>query len=157
MLFLGFFERELGIVTPHNVHRQKIITKLKSQLSPWFDSAANHREQQLQSLANAIRTVDKFQGSARSFIIGTIGISLPSRLEEDESFLYQRNRFNVMISRPKDRLLLICSDNFIQHVPKSEGAAQLLQGIRRIQNTLLPYQQQVTWNGEALSLHYDNM
>ena len=120
-----FFEEEIGVVTPHNLHRQKIGAKIKEKLSAL-------KEEDKIWIDNAVRTVDKFQGSDRSCILASMGVSLRSRLQEEEGFLYQVNRFNVTISRPKYRLVFFCSQNFLHHIPKTEEGVQMMQGIKRI-------------------------
>ena len=62
-------------------------------------------------LDSNIYSVEEFQGSDRSFIIGTIGVSSQDQLLS-EQFLYDLNRFNVLISRAKHKMLSVLKNAF---------------------------------------------
>ena len=64
-------------------------------------------------LKKAIVSVEKFQGSDRSLIIATMGISDNDQLAAEEEFIYDLNRFNVLTSRAKSKVILLCSRNFL--------------------------------------------
>ena len=46
-----------------------------------------------------------------------MGVSAKDQLSAEESFIYGLNRFNVLTSRAKQKLLLLCSRNFLSHIP----------------------------------------
>ncbi|MEC7984251.1 MAG: AAA domain-containing protein, partial [Myxococcota bacterium] len=140
-----FFEEEVGVVTPHNLHRQKITTKIKARLS--LPQESN------KWIANAVRTVDKFQGSDRSCMIASMGVSLRSRLKEEERFLYQINRFNVTISRPKFRLVFFCSQNFLHYIPQTEEGVRMMRGLKRILHHQLGHEYRSEYNGNILQIN----
>ena len=121
-LLQHFWMNEVGVVSPHNAHgaliKEEIHTLMIASLSPHGDLLSD-------LLKNSVVSVEKFQGDSRRFIIGSIGVSAEDRLSSEETFLYNSNRINVLMSRPKDKLLLICSQTFIDYVGYREEVQQM--------------------------------
>jgi hypothetical protein len=73
--------------------------------------------------------VEKFQGSDRELIIASIGLSDIDQLKAEEEFIYDLNRFNVLTSRAKHKIILLCSEKFLDFIPHNriimEQAAQI--------------------------------
>ncbi|MCH8905749.1 MAG: AAA family ATPase [Candidatus Heimdallarchaeota archaeon] len=112
-----FWQETIGIVAPHNAHGSSIINQLHQRV---IGMDLNQIEpEELQSLlSDSIYTVEKFQGSEREIIVGTIGVSDVDQLRFEEEFIFDRNRLNVLVTRAKHKLIFICSQNFLQHVPQ---------------------------------------
>ena len=127
-----FWKEEIGVVSPHNAHGRLIIRsvfqefqnedRVCSQLPP---------EELMDVIESTIYSVEKFQGSDRSFIIGTIGVSSTDQLFAEEEFLYNMNRFNVLVSRAKHKMLLICSKNYLSYVPNARDLMPVAHSIRQ--------------------------
>ena len=114
----SFWNERLGVVSPHNAHGSLIIRGIQQRLCDPTNRLTHLDDDTLQEkLQSCIASVDKFQGSARDFIIGTMGISAEDQLQAEETFFYDINRFNVLISRAKSKMLLICSKNFAMYTP----------------------------------------
>ena len=90
----------------------------------------------MQALKGTIFSVEKFQGSARSLIIGTIGVSSKDQLMAEEEFLYELTRFNVLTSRAKCKFILICSKNFIDYYPSDN---EVLENSTKIRNLAINF------------------
>jgi hypothetical protein len=88
-------------------------------------------EELMDVIESTIYSVEKFQGSDRSFIIGTIGVSSTDQLFAEEEFLYNMNRFNVLVSRAKHKMLLICSKNYLSYVPNARDLMPVAHAIRQ--------------------------
>lgn len=122
-----FWSEKIGIVAPHNAQGRFITRELfgrmkeKSKLSP---------DELMEQLRNTTFSVEKFQGSDRDFIIGTIGISSRMQLQKEEEFIYELNRFNVLTSRAKRKIVLIASENFLNYIPKRRTAMENAARIR---------------------------
>ena len=149
-----FFTKHVGIVTPHNAQRIALGEKLEDALSSYMSTNEKQQQKERFSLRGSIRTVDKFQGSDRSVIISTIGVSSPTRLKEEEDFLYQLNRCNVTISRPKYRLLFICAHTFLLHIPKEESNIKMIKGLNAIRTKICTRESIVKLNGHTSTLYY---
>jgi DNA replication ATP-dependent helicase Dna2 len=149
-----FFMIHVGIVTPHNAQRIALGDALKQEFLGVLSHDVVIRSEEEQIIRGAIRTVDKYQGSDRSIIIASMGVSSPSRLQEEEDFLYQLNRFNVTISRPKYRLLFVCSETFLLHIPKKEENIAMVKGIRAIMNKICTQRTSFYEGKLECTLHY---
>ncbi len=87
----------IGIVVPHRAQ--------KAALRQRFPSLA---------AADAIDTVERFQGGERDLIIVSATASDPSYVLSEASFLLNLNRLNVAISRPKRKLIVIASSTIFR-------------------------------------------
>ncbi|MCH8909098.1 MAG: hypothetical protein IH840_18615, partial [Candidatus Heimdallarchaeota archaeon] len=114
-----FWKEVIGIVAPHNAHGSSIINQLHQRILA-RDLNQLDADELLALLTASIYTVEKFQGSEREMIIGTIGVSDVDQLRMEEEFIFDRNRLNVLITRAKYKLIFICSQNFLDHVPQDK-------------------------------------
>jgi hypothetical protein len=106
----------LGIVAPHNAHSKTITNMLFETLT---SSGLNllPQDELMNYLNNTIYSVEKFQGSERTVIIATIGVSDEDQLKAEEDFIFDRNRLNVLITRARSKMILVCSQNFLDYIP----------------------------------------
>lgn len=89
----------VGIVVPHRA--QKAILQEK------FPTLAR---------AGAIDTVERFQGGERDLIIVSTTASDPDYVASEAEFLLNPNRFNVALSRPRCKLVLVSARSIFQFV-----------------------------------------
>ncbi len=126
-----FWTQEVGVVAPHNAQSRLIIRMIHSELNRLALTKLNSSEL-MQALKGTIFSVEKFQGSARTVIIGTIGVSSKDQLMAEEEFLYELTRFNVLTSRAKSKFILICSKNFIDYYPNDNEVLENSTKIRHL-------------------------
>ncbi len=116
---MHFWREHVGIVAPHNAQGRLITRRIFDRLtdgpSPLTHLSAGEL---MASLRNTIYSVEKFQGSDRTFIIGSVGVSSRDQLGAEEEFIYDLNRFNVLTSRARQKMLLICSRNYLDFIPR---------------------------------------
>ena len=130
-----FWQEEIGIVAPHNAQGRLIIRKALERISNTGINVI--AEPELMSLLKStIYSVEKFQGSDRTFIIASIGISSKDQLAAEEDFIYEINRFNVLTSRAKSKVVLICSLNFLEYFPKNR---EIMENAAKIRDYALNY------------------
>ena len=71
-------------------------------------------------LAEAIResvdTVERFQGQQRDIIIASYTLGDPDQIAEEDEFLMSLNRFNVIASRARAKLVVLVSQEVIGHL-----------------------------------------
>ena len=84
-----FWDRGVGIVTPHRAQRALIVRRLR-EIFPTHNA---------QNIDAAVNTVERFQGGQRDTIIISFGVGDPDLIANEESFLLQLERTNVAISR----------------------------------------------------------
>ncbi len=89
----------IGVVVPHSA--QKAILRDR------FPALAK---------VNAIDTVERFQGGERDLIIVSTTASDPDYVAAEAEFLLSPNRFNVALSRPRCKLIVITSRSVLQFV-----------------------------------------
>jgi superfamily I DNA and/or RNA helicase len=125
-----FWAEKLGVVAPHNAQGRLIIREIYEILVNSGLNALDEREL-MNYLKKTIYSVEKFQGSARDFIVASIGISAQDQLLSEEEFIYDLNRFNVLSSRARAKFILICSQNYLSYIPNDQELMQTAVKIRR--------------------------
>jgi hypothetical protein len=64
-----------------------------------------------------IDTVEKLQGGEASTIVVTATASDPSAIGRNVDFILNLNRANVAFSRTLNRLIVVCADTLLDHIP----------------------------------------
>lgn len=100
------WEKGIGIVTPHRAQQALIISKLQK-----FFPNDNP-----QKIRDAVDTVERFQGQQRDIIIASYALGDPDIIRNEEEFLTSLNRFNVMASRPRAKLIVLVSEEIIKYI-----------------------------------------
>ncbi|MBN1801742.1 MAG: AAA family ATPase [Candidatus Lokiarchaeota archaeon] len=126
----NFWKEKIGVVAPHNAQGRLIIRKIYTKMIDSIDKKTLLEPALLMKLLkNTVYSVEKFQGSDREFIIASIGLSDKDQLNAEVEFIYNLNRFNVLTSRAKCKVILISSDMFLNNIPSDrkvmEEAAQI--------------------------------
>jgi len=103
-----FWTDAVGIVTPHRAQQGLIVSHLQ------------HIFQANGQLADAIRgavdTVERFQGQQRDVMIASYALGDSDQIEDEEEFLMSLNRFNVMASRARAKLIVLVSREVVDHL-----------------------------------------
>ena len=100
------------------------------------------------ALKGTIFSVEKFQGSARTLILATIGVSSKDQLMAEEEFLYELTRFNVLNSISRSKFILICSKNFIDYYPNDTELLENSTKIRHLAVNFCNTEAEFTFNLE---------
>ncbi|MDX1722263.1 MAG: AAA domain-containing protein [Pseudomonas sp.] len=115
----SFWKKGVGVVTPHRAHKALVVSKLQAIFEPLGDDA--------QLIRDAVNTVERFQGQQRDVIIATYALGDPDAIADEDEFLLSLNRFNVMSSRPRAKLIVLASQEVINHLP---GDIQVMRDSR---------------------------
>jgi superfamily I DNA and/or RNA helicase len=115
---ISFWSEKIGVVAPHNAQGRLIIRSIFHKMT----NQKNRRtllgnDDLMRFLRNSIYSVEKFQGSDRNLIISSIGLSDRDQLNAESEFIYNLNRFNVLTSRAKSKLILVISRKFLEFIP----------------------------------------
>ena len=110
-----FFLHGVGIVTPHRAQQAAVLDRLDESLAPHVDRAA---------LYAAVDTVERFQGQEKAVIIASFGLGDVDQIAAEEEFLYSLNRFNVITSRAKAKLIVIVSRCLVDYLPRDRKALE---------------------------------
>jgi hypothetical protein len=103
-----FFLDGVGIVTPHRAQQSAILDRLGNSMPTEVDRDA---------LYNAVDTVERFQGQEKAVMIASFGLGDSDQIGAEEEFLYSLNRFNVIASRAKAKLIVIMSRRLVDYLP----------------------------------------
>lgn len=91
----------IAIITPHRAQR----ALLRGCLAPYA------------AAASIIDTVERLQGGERPTIIVSGTESDPHAIGAAASFILNLNRANVAFSRTQERLIVVCAETLLDHVP----------------------------------------
>lgn len=101
-----FWDRAVGVVTPHRAQMSKIVSRLQA-IFPEHDPTP---------IWNAVDTVERFQGQQRDVIIASFGLGDADLIRSEDEFLYSLNRFNVMASRARAKLIVFVTRSLVDHL-----------------------------------------
>jgi len=65
-----------------------------------------------------VDTVDKLQGQERDVVVVSYGVADEEYAEAEAEFLLSSNRFNVATTRPRHKLIVLCSNAVLDVVPQ---------------------------------------
>ncbi|MBL8797688.1 MAG: hypothetical protein JNM56_27565, partial [Planctomycetia bacterium] len=106
----SFWTHGVGIVTPHRAQQGLIV----GQLQGLFGSTGAVAD----AIRDAVDTVERFQGQQRDVIIASFALGDPDQIEDEEEFLMSLNRFNVMASRARAKLIVLVSRAVVDHLAR---------------------------------------
>ena len=90
----------IGIVTPHRAQRALLRATIGNN-----------------PLVDVVDTVERLQGGERPTIIVSATASDHTSISKSAEFILNLNRSNVAFSRAMDRLIVICSETLLDHIP----------------------------------------
>ena len=108
----------VGVVVPHRAQRALLKTLLGG--NPAVD---------------VVDTVERLQGGERPTIIVSATASDPAAIGARAEFILGLNRANVAFSRAQERLIVVCSERLIAHLPPSAehyAEAMLWKSLREV-------------------------
>jgi len=127
-----FWSEKIGVVAPHNAQGRLIIRKIYDQMTDSINTLTKLPFQELMNyLKNTIYSVEKFQGSDRELIISSVGLSDMDQLSAESDFIYNLNRFNVLTSRAKCKVIFVASKRFLRYIPRERKVMEEAAHIRR--------------------------
>jgi superfamily I DNA and/or RNA helicase len=112
-------DNSIAVITPHRAQR----ALLKGRLEPFARAAS------------IIDTVEKVQGGERPVIIVSGTESDPHAIGAAASFILNLNRANVAFSRTQERLVVVCAETLLDHVPsdlEDYESAMLWKSLRNL-------------------------
>lgn len=116
-----FWDRGVGIVTPHRAQQALTVSRLQNVFPAVPPS----------SIRAAVDTVERFQGQQRDVILASFALGDPDAIADEDEFLLSLNRFNVMASRARAKLIVLVSQEVVDHLSNDMAVLQgsaLLKG-----------------------------
>ncbi len=110
LLACGTLPQEIGVVTPYRAQGRAIRGLLRRAMP----------EEPARRRAVVIDTVERMQGQERDVVIVSLTTSNPTFASEVADFLFQPERLNVAITRPRSKLIILGSRHLLDASPSSE-------------------------------------
>lgn len=101
-----FAQTGLAILSPHRAQNSTIRQVLATYGFNGTDKALP-----------LVDTVDKLQGQERDVVLVSYGVADEEYAEAEAEFLLSSNRFNVATTRPRQKLIVFCSESVLNVVP----------------------------------------
>lgn len=114
-----FWSDCIGIVTPHRAQRALVVRELESLFPGESDL-----------IAEAVDTVERFQGGERHTIIVTFGIADVDVIGDEEAFIMQLERTNVAVSRAMAKCIIVMPDSLAAHIPEDKRALETAHALK---------------------------
>lgn len=96
----------LGVVTPHRAQRSLIRLGLQTAFPGHVPA----------HIIDAVDTVERFQGQERWVILASYAVGDPDTISEEAEFLQNLNRFNVLATRAKAKVVVVVSEELLSHI-----------------------------------------
>ena len=120
-----FWKEKIGVVAPHNAQGRLIIHDIFAKMTKASMILTKLDNSELMAhLKSTVYSVEKFQGSDRELIIASVGLSDIDQISAEGEFIYDLNRFNVLTSRAKKKIIYICSDSFLDFIPNDRNVME---------------------------------
>ena len=107
-----FWQQYLGIVTPHRAQMSNIKNLL-------IEASAIPT-----TLLPAVDTVDRFQGQERNLIISSYSVADKDFVEQEDEFILSPRRFNVTLTRARNKFIMLVSEAIVQYLPDDARVAE---------------------------------
>ena len=133
----GFWKRGVGVVTPHRAQQGLIVSRLR-EVFPAVPSTL---------IRDAVDTVERFQGQERDIIVASFALGDPDAIFREEEFLLGLNRFNVLASRARAKLIVFVTQEVVDHLA---GQLEILRESRLLKT----YAHSFCSNSRPLTLGY---
>ena len=101
-----FWRSGIGIVT-HIAQQALIVARLQQVFGP----LGAH-----QLIRDAVDTVERFQGQQRDVILASFALGDQDAIQDEDEFLMSLNRFNVMTSRARAKLITLVTQEVVNHL-----------------------------------------
>ena len=115
------FRTGVGVVAPHRAQGSLVVTQLGQLFRSPGPGLPGVSMGQLRS---AVDTVERFQGGQRDVIIASFGLGDPDLIASEDEFLYGLERFNVMVSRARVKVIVMLSRSVLHYLSDDQKVAR---------------------------------
>lgn len=130
-----FFDKGIGIVVPHRAQKSRI----QNMLLDYFESIGvmkglNVEEEMTlkNKIMSSVDTVEKYQGQQREIMICSFVLGDEDIINQEEQFIYNPNRLNVMISRARFKVIVIASNELMNNISDDIEVIELQKSLQAL-------------------------
>ncbi len=130
-----FFDKGIGIVVPHRAQRSKIQSMLVeyfNKITTLITTTAKDKTILRDKIMSAVDTVEKYQGQQREIMICSFVLGDEDVIAQEQEFIYNPNRLNVMISRARFKAIILASNELISNVSDSIEVIDLQKSLQEL-------------------------
>ena len=99
--FVKFFSDGVGVVIPHRAQCTAIRKHLISEFKTILPAGSYSDTEIKNTITSAVDTVERFQGQQKDIIIAGYVLGNEDAIDNEEAFIYDSCRLNVVISRAR--------------------------------------------------------
>lgn len=125
---VDFWVKGIGIVTPHRAQQSKVSNRLE-RLFSYGDLVLQEK------IRNCVDTVERFQGQQRDVIIVSFALGDVDMIANEEEFILNLNRFNVMISRARAKVIVLISEELSYYLANDMEVLRQSRLLNKFANT----------------------
>lgn len=129
------FDKGIGIVVPHRAQRTKIQNMLIDYLNSttcFTSLSISENEKLMEKIRASVDTVEKYQGQQREIIICSYVLGDEDIIAQEEQFIYNPNRLNVMISRARFKAIILASNELVSNVSDNIDVIELQKSLQEL-------------------------
>jgi len=113
----SFFDKGIGIVVPHRTQRTKVQALLIKSFLQNNEYAFTEAELDglQEKILSSVDTVEKYQGQERDIMLCGYVVGDSDFIAQEEEFIFNPNRLNVMVSRAKNKAIILASKEILSY------------------------------------------
>ena len=131
--FRKFFDEGVGIVVPHTAQRTAVRKKLYDEFRRMLPLGYTDTEIRT-TINSAVDTVERFQGQERDLIIAGYVLGNEDAISNEETFIYDNCRLNVIISRAKYKVIILASRELMDNISNDVDVIELQKSFQNIKD-----------------------
>ena len=133
-----FWSKGVGVVAPHRAQSGRISDLIYDVFSEKPDIQVSNEE-----IKSAVDTVERYQGQERDVIFASFGVGDPDVIINEEEFLFNLNRFNVLVSRATVKVIVFITNSLLKHLSNDEKVLKDSKLIKTYVESFCNYSEEV--------------
>lgn len=152
--FKKFFSDGVGIVIPHRAQCTAIKNRLISEFRRLLPPGSYTDAEIIETISSAVDTVERFQGQQKDIIIAGYVLGNEDAIGNEEAFIYDPCRLNVVISRARYKAVILASKELMDNISNDLEILELQKSFQKLKDYCcdISYITEPGWNNGVLYL-----
>ncbi|MBQ9635634.1 MAG: hypothetical protein IJV12_05410, partial [Acidaminococcaceae bacterium] len=129
-----FFASGVGIVVPHTAQRAGIRKRLFDTFRAMLPPEKYDDQIIRDATFGAVDRVERFQGQERDIILAGYVVGNKDAITNEEEFIYDRCRMNVIISRAKYKAIVMASRELMDNISNDIEIIELQKAFQKLKD-----------------------